>query len=166
MVSVDGPEMTAGVGPQARPSRPLGLLFVKGRLAWPRASGHDVHCFHMMRALADLGHSISLATVERPAAASIEGLALARYECLAEAGAADEGAGPDIPLSRLQERLRTARTPGQWVRELVSLWSDAERRRRLGAAARRWVLEHHSWRAAAQTAATTLREARQARRER
>ena len=36
----------------------LRLLFVKECLAWPRSSGHDVHTFHMMRALASLGHSL------------------------------------------------------------------------------------------------------------
>ena len=58
-----------GSDPPLLRARPLAmrLLFVKEALAWPRSSGHDVHCFHMMRALAALGHEVSLATV-KPAA--------------------------------------------------------------------------------------------------
>src|SRR5438105_12751755 len=32
-------------------STPLRLLFVKESQNWPRSSGHDVHGFHMMKAL-------------------------------------------------------------------------------------------------------------------
>jgi polysaccharide biosynthesis protein PslH len=39
------------------------FLFVKPRLAWPRSSGHDVHCYHLMKALANRGHQLALATV-------------------------------------------------------------------------------------------------------
>ena len=49
-----------------------------------------------------------------------------------------------------------ARTVGQWVRALESLWADADVRRRQGEAARRWVLEHHTWSAAALPAAAGL----------
>jgi glycosyltransferase involved in cell wall biosynthesis len=52
------------------------LLFVKQALAWPRASGHDVHTYYMMRALRSLGHQVGLATVEAPTAAALDGLAL------------------------------------------------------------------------------------------
>ena len=34
------------------------LLFVKQSLAWPRASGHDVHTYYMMKACAGLGHAV------------------------------------------------------------------------------------------------------------
>jgi len=37
------------------------LLFFKDRFAWPRSSGHDVHGFYMMQALAQRGHTIALA---------------------------------------------------------------------------------------------------------
>jgi glycosyltransferase involved in cell wall biosynthesis len=47
---------------------------------------------------------------------------------------------------------RRARTPDEWVTALVDLWSSAERRRVLGAAARSWVTTHHDWSAAARTA--------------
>ena len=36
--------------------RQMRFLFVKPRLAWPRSSGHDVHCYHLMKALAERGH--------------------------------------------------------------------------------------------------------------
>ncbi len=83
---------------------PLRVLFVKESLAWPRSSGHDVHCFNMMRALAGLGHELSLATVNRPADEAVAGLALRSYFCLGE-GAGD-GSEP-LPLSRIQERFRS-----------------------------------------------------------
>jgi hypothetical protein len=35
---------------------------------------------------------------------------------------------------------------------LISLWDDPQRRRQLGAAARAWVTERHSWAAAADLA--------------
>ena len=34
------------------------LLFVKESMAWPRSSGHDVHCYHLMRELAKIGRVI------------------------------------------------------------------------------------------------------------
>ena len=54
------PCVAAGRGDKISPMR---FLFVKPRLAWPRSSGHDVHSYQMMRALARCGHSSGLATV-------------------------------------------------------------------------------------------------------
>jgi len=54
----------------------LRILFVKEAQNWPRASGNDVHGFHMMKALADRGHSISLATIVPPSKEALEGLKL------------------------------------------------------------------------------------------
>jgi glycosyltransferase involved in cell wall biosynthesis len=51
-----------------------------------------------------------------------------------------------------------AQTPGEWATRLTVLWQDGEARRRLGESARGWVLEHHSWRAAATQAADGLLE--------
>jgi glycosyltransferase involved in cell wall biosynthesis len=51
---------------------------------------------------------------------------------------------------------RTPADAGQWVRALVSLWGDRDGRRRLGAAAREWVLKNHSWTATAREAAAGL----------
>jgi len=59
---------------------PLKLLFVKESQNWPRSSGHDVHGFHMMKALADRGHAVSLATVAPPTDMALAGLPLeSRY---------------------------------------------------------------------------------------
>ena len=40
------------------------VLFVKERMAWPRASGHDVHTFYLMQALGRLGHAVALGTID------------------------------------------------------------------------------------------------------
>lgn len=82
------------------------LLFVKESLSWPRAAGHDVHGYFMMRALESLGHEVALLTrspVEPPA---VEGLAL--HSCRTFAGVA-ESADPQAPLllSRFQDRFRS-----------------------------------------------------------
>jgi glycosyltransferase involved in cell wall biosynthesis len=82
------------------------LLFVKEALAWPRSSGHDVHCFHMMRALAGMGHDVALATVQRPVEDAIRGLPLGRYDCLAEA-VETNGDTPPSRLSKMQEKFRS-----------------------------------------------------------
>jgi glycosyltransferase involved in cell wall biosynthesis len=81
------------------------LLFVKEALAWPRSSGHDVHCFHMMRALAGLGHEVSLATVKRPADEAVAGLPLRSYACIGEA--TTSGESEPLLLTRMQERFRS-----------------------------------------------------------
>ncbi|HVS40426.1 MAG TPA: glycosyltransferase family 4 protein [Gemmataceae bacterium] len=81
------------------------LLFVKEALAWPRSSGHDVHCFHMMRALGALGHEVSLATVKPIPEQAIAGLPLQDCHCIGEA--TDDADVPPLPLSRLQERFRS-----------------------------------------------------------
>ncbi len=52
------------------------LLFVKQSQSWPRSSGHDVHGYHMMRALAARGHAISLATIVPPEPKALDGLKL------------------------------------------------------------------------------------------
>jgi glycosyltransferase involved in cell wall biosynthesis len=102
----------------------LRLLFVKESLAWPRSSGHDVHCFHMMRALAGLGHEVSLATLARPADEAVAGLPLrGRFELGGDAPPDGRPAEP-LPLSRMQERFR-------------SYWGiDTDRVRRVADAAR------------------------------
>jgi glycosyltransferase involved in cell wall biosynthesis len=79
------------------------LLFVKEALAWPRSSGHDVHCYYMMRALAELGHEVSLLTAAEPTPQAVAGLPLALRRCFG----APDGPDPELPLSRLQERFRS-----------------------------------------------------------
>jgi glycosyltransferase involved in cell wall biosynthesis len=53
-------------------------------------------------------------------------------------------------------QMTLAKTPAEWGRGLSELWTDASRRKRSGAAAREWVIEHHSWETAARTAAAGL----------
>jgi polysaccharide biosynthesis protein PslH len=45
----------------------------------------------------------------------------------------------------------------QWTRALIELWGDADRRQRLGGAARAWVVEHQTWSAAARVAERGIR---------
>ena len=101
------------------------LLFVKESLAWPRSSGHDVHCFHMMHALGELGHQVALATVRLPSPEAVQGLRLEQCVSLAENGNPLANADTVEPcLTRLQERFR-------------SYWGiDPERIRNVGRLAR------------------------------
>jgi polysaccharide biosynthesis protein PslH len=55
--------------------------------------------------------------------------------------------------------LRVARSADDWTRELLSLWANPAERSGLGSAARRWVLEQHTWEAAARTALAGLAKA-------
>jgi glycosyltransferase involved in cell wall biosynthesis len=98
------------------------LLFFKQSLAWPRASGHDVHGFHMMQACARLGAEVALATVDMPAPDALTGLPLTEHLSLDHQPDLD-GAKP--ALSRLQERFRSF------------YGVSSERIHRLAAAARR-----------------------------
>jgi glycosyltransferase involved in cell wall biosynthesis len=80
------------------------LLFVKEALAWPRSSGHDVHCFHMMRALAAQGHALALAMCQPAAPDAVRGLTLEMIACL-DGGPGDDG--PPLLLDGLRERFRS-----------------------------------------------------------
>lgn len=70
--------------PATAEGRALRWLFVKERFAWPRSSGHDVHTYGMMRALAELGHAVSVATLDPPPPEVLAGIAFASRYCLAE----------------------------------------------------------------------------------
>jgi glycosyltransferase involved in cell wall biosynthesis len=83
------------------------ILFIKEALAWPRTSGHDVHCYHMMRALRELGHEISLATLRRPDPEAVRGLDLGHADVLDGEAAAGANGAAALPLSNLQERFRS-----------------------------------------------------------
>ena len=90
-----------GLEPE-RPQRALRLLFVKEQLAWPRSRGHDVHGYHMMRALARLGHRILLLTAQQPTAEAVQGLPLEQRLTFAEEKTT---ASPQSPqLTRWQQR--------------------------------------------------------------
>jgi glycosyltransferase involved in cell wall biosynthesis len=81
------------------------VLFLKRTFAWPRQSGHDVHCFGMMRALGELGHGVGVATFEP---VEPEALAGATIEWQTVVGPASEGEGRwDLVYTAGQERFRS-----------------------------------------------------------
>jgi polysaccharide biosynthesis protein PslH len=101
--------------------RPVRTLFVKERMAWPRASGHDVHTYYLMQALGRLGHPTALATVASPPAEAVSDGGTERLYCYDDT---DPPAG-DAPL-RLTPRQEKFR----------SYWGiDADRVRWVAAAA-------------------------------
>lgn len=81
------------------------LLFVKPGLAWPRTSGHDVYCYHMMKALAGLGAEVALATIAELHPRAVEGFQ--PVFCGRLASDLPPGARPESRLSWLQERFRS-----------------------------------------------------------
>src|SRR5271157_3453415 len=93
------PSVVAGRGDGIGQMR---FLFVKPRLAWPRSSGHDVHCYHLMKALARSGHQLGLATVVAPEPEAVAGLPLELCRTL---GDRDHDQRPS-PLTALPERFR------------------------------------------------------------
>ncbi|OWK43552.1 glycosyltransferase family 4 protein [Fimbriiglobus ruber] len=102
-----GPALPTG-GSDPTSEGPLRWLFVKDRFAWPRASGHDVHTFYMMRGLADLGHKIAVATADPAPDEALAGLPLVGRYCFAQNH-------PPVPpadtfplrLSKSQEKFRS-----------------------------------------------------------
>jgi glycosyltransferase involved in cell wall biosynthesis len=81
------------------------VLFVKEFLAWPRSSGHDVHCYYMMRSLARLGHDVSLLTALEPSRDALNGLPLASKSTFPGINGRDDGRR--LRLTPLQERYRS-----------------------------------------------------------
>jgi glycosyltransferase involved in cell wall biosynthesis len=87
----------------AASGRPHRLLFVKQQLAYPRASGHDIRCFEMLRAFRNLGHDVALATVEPCDDATRIELGVPLYSLLSEGNQRD----PAPSLQYWQERFRS-----------------------------------------------------------
>jgi glycosyltransferase involved in cell wall biosynthesis len=81
------------------------LLFFKEAFTWPRAKGHDVHGYYMMKALGELGHEVSLATLAPPPSESVQGLQLRLTRVLR--GAENKKGNAPLVLTRLQERFRS-----------------------------------------------------------
>ncbi|QEL15431.1 glycosyltransferase family 4 protein [Limnoglobus roseus] len=83
------------------------LLFVKERMAWPRASGHDVHTFYLMQAMAQQGHAVALATITPPPPESVAGGGFEAEYCFDDQHppVPDEAAFP-VHLSKSQEKFR------------------------------------------------------------
>lgn len=71
------------------------LLFVKDSLSWPRSSGHDVHCFHMMQALTRLGHEVGLLTAAEPLPEATAGLPLCFQRTFPKRGEPAVGPAPE-----------------------------------------------------------------------
>ena len=80
------------------------LLFVKDSLAWPRSSGHDVHSFHMMQALARMGHDVGLLTAAEPVPLAVAGLPLAFQRTFP--AASETCPGPEPSFTRLQRKFQ------------------------------------------------------------
>jgi len=97
------------------------FLFVKHSLAWPRTSGHDVHGFYMMKALASLGAEVSLATVRAPCAEALDGFRPAALHQLSEE---ERNGRTPLGLTWLQERYR--RYWGIRTEAIASVGSAAE----------------------------------------
>ena len=79
------------------------FLFVKTSLTWPRSSGHEIHSYHIMKALAQLGHELALATVGPLQSEAVAGLPLEMCRTLREY---DSDQAPS-PLTGLAERYRS-----------------------------------------------------------
>jgi polysaccharide biosynthesis protein PslH len=87
--------------------QPMRVLFVKEKMGWPRSSGHDVHTFFLMQAMAQLGHAVALATMEpSPREAVTNGGFEAEY-CFQDQNppTPDENQHP-LRLSKSQEKFR------------------------------------------------------------
>jgi glycosyltransferase involved in cell wall biosynthesis len=54
--------------------------------------------------------------------------------------------------TRGKAAVQVCRSPVEWAESLARVWENLEARKELGAAARKWVIEHHTWEAAAHTA--------------
>ncbi len=80
------------------------VVFYKSDLAWPRSSGHDVHTYHMMHAMSDLGAQVSLATAHKPPEDALAGLLLEEQVVL---DATPNCAQPSLALTPLEERFRS-----------------------------------------------------------
>jgi len=60
------------------------LLFYKPDFRWPRASGHDVHTYHMMRAMSRLGARVGVVSLSPPDPRTMAGIDLDLTAALSE----------------------------------------------------------------------------------
>jgi glycosyltransferase involved in cell wall biosynthesis len=82
-------------------------LFVKERLAWPRSSGHDVHCFYSMQALAKQGHTVALATLHDLDPHAVEDCGLTELYSLKSPVPGDPPPDVHIRFSKMQAKFRS-----------------------------------------------------------
>jgi polysaccharide biosynthesis protein PslH len=86
---------------------PLRILFLKEAFGWPRASGHDVHTFHLMQALGHLGHTTALATIEpSPTEAIANGGQAVNYCYKTQSPPTPPADMHPLTLTRWQEKFR------------------------------------------------------------
>ena len=84
------------------------LLFVKERLAWPRSSGHDIHTYYSMQAIAQLGHSVGIVTLHNLNARAIEGSGVEQTWCLnTDPEVLNTNGQYDLLFSKAQEKFRS-----------------------------------------------------------
>lgn len=83
------------------------LLFVKERLCWPRSSGHDVHCFYSMQALAKQGHTVALATLHELDPRAVENGGIEAFYSLQAPPPGDSPPEVRIRFSKMQEKFRS-----------------------------------------------------------
>jgi len=128
MTAATAPRPAPPAPPTAADGPPRRWLFYKERFAWPRASGHDVHTFHLMQALARQGHTVSVATADAAPDAALAGLPLANRYVLG-AGHPPVPAAAEFPLltTKAQAKFR-----GYWgvtgdrVRQFAAAATDCD----------------------------------------
>ena len=99
---------------------PRRFLFFKERFAWPRASGHDVHTYYLMRALADAGHAVSLATLDAPPDPAVAEIAFAKRFVLSRMPVPADGTFP-VHATRAQAKFQSYwGTPPDRIRQLAA----------------------------------------------
>lgn len=100
------------------------VLFVKPSLAFPRTNGHDLQCYYLMKALADLGLEVALATAERATPEATAGFNAAFVTTFDDEPVTESG--PLTNLTWLQERYRSfwgiAERDIRAVRNLAARW--------------------------------------------
>jgi glycosyltransferase involved in cell wall biosynthesis len=79
------------------------LLFFKDQLAWPRSSGHDVHGFYMMQALAQRGHTVALAHTNPIESRAVQG---GGFDLIDLNAISPAEISSNLHLSKSQERWR------------------------------------------------------------
>lgn len=72
-------------------------------MAWPRASGHDVHTFYLMQALVRQGHEVALATLTMPHLDAIADAGLSQHFCFATNTTSPRS---ELRLTRWEEKFR------------------------------------------------------------
>ena len=141
------------------------LLFYKPDFGWPRASGHDVHTYYMMRAMSRLGARIGVVSLSTPDPRAIAGLDLDLTAALGEEPGDAEalhlrwgeeryrsywGVPPDhiVRFGRLAERFRADAAIVSGL-DVLPMLGAVRRARRVWYAADEWCWHHLtqvSWR--------------------